>query len=429
MSGRFFKNYFLADELGEGGMSKVVLAFDIKRLRFVALKFLHQNVQKNQALLARMRREVAIYRTLEHKNVVGLVEDALDQSPPYMALEFLRGTSLEEFLQNHPGPLPPADAFQIFSDLTEALHITHRQGVVHRDIQPANVVLTYMGWAKVLDYGIAYREDDLLRTNPGTIMGTLVYGSPEQNMGIQVDPRSDMYSLGLLLYEMLTGRRALAGENLAQIRGSQAKDLPSPRLLVPSIPVELDDICQNLTTRMAEDRFENATKLLIELGKLRVGNNSFESRLFSSPRARRRQALRKGVFEEKWAFVENMAARIQSKGEAEAEVFFFRAKALHALGRWEEAVAEFHGALSRAPHQLQWWVDYVVARIQQGEPDRAREVLKDCPQEGPEIDRKLIRALENLLDRRQEWPEQVASSAGGNSKGLISRLMPGWLGS
>lgn len=424
MKRTFFKSYFLVGELGVGGMSKVYLAFDLRTMQFVAIKFLHQNIQKDEMFLARLRREVAIYRQLDHKNVVHLVEDALDQTPPFMALEYLRGVPLNDHIQRH-GRLAPGQSFQVLSDLTEALHATHRAGIVHRDLQPGNVILTYMGWAKVLDYGIAKRDDGLVETIPGTIMGTVVYSAPEQNMGAQVDSRADMYSLGLILYEMLTGRRALKGGDLEAVRREQVEDLDPPSFEAEGVPPELDEICEMLTQRMADERIENATKLLIELGKLRAGgDDSIEAKLITDPAERRMVAVRQAVFEEKWEFVENLCARMQAKDEGGAQVTFFRAKALTQLGKHDLADRQYEKALFQDGDNVEYLVDYAVALIQQHNYPKAAKVLHGVPVGVEHSATILVRGLLDLLAARDEWPDldALAAEPAAPRRSLIGRL-------
>ena len=408
MKSTFFKSYFIVDELGVGGMSKVYLAFDLRTMQFVAIKFLHQNIQQDEMFVARLKREVNIYRDLDHKNVINLVEDALDQSPPYMALEFLRGTPLNELIKGK-GPLQPGLTFQILSDLTEALHATHRKGIVHRDLQPGNVILTYMGWCKVLDYGIAKRDDGLYDTEPGTVMGTVVYSAPEQNLGAVVDARADMYSLGLILYEMLTGQKALTGSTLDEIRAEQVDEIDPPSLVADGVPEELDEICEMLVERMADERIENATKLLIELGKLRAGGeNSLENRLISDPAERRMMAARQAVFEEKWEFVENVCARMQAKDEGGAQATFFRAKALSQMGKHDMAERQYEKAIFQDKENVEYLVDFAVALIQQHNYPKAQKVLHEVPVGTESSANVLVRGLLDLLANRESWPDLAA---------------------
>lgn len=411
MKNTFFKQYFIVSELGAGGMSKVFLAFDLKTMRYVAIKFLHQNIQQDEMFLARLRREVDIYRDLDHKNVVNLVEDALDQSPPYVALEFLRGEPLDRLIKKG-GKMPPGQCFEVLGDMTEALHATHRAGIIHRDLQPGNVILTYMGWAKVFDYGIAKRADGLVETEPGTVMGTVIYCAPEQNMGTEVDARADMYSLGLILFEMLTGQRALQGTTLDEIRVEQSDDLDPPSILLDDIPSELDEICEMLTQRLADDRIENATKLLIELGKLRAGggDGGIEAKLITDASERRMLAARRAFFEGKWEFVDNICQRMQAKDEGGAQVCFFRAKALSQMGRHDIAFKQYEKAIFRDPENVQFLVDYAIDLITQHDYPKARQVLQNAPVGSDGITSVLVSGLLQLLDKKAEWPslEEVA---------------------
>jgi tetratricopeptide (TPR) repeat protein len=266
-----------------------------------------------------------------------------------------------------------------------------------------------MGWIKVLDYGIAKREDGLLETEAGAIMGTMIYSAPEQNMGAVVDARADMYSLGLILYEMLTGKRAISGRNLQEIREEQQDDLDPPSEIAENIPEELDEICELLTQRMADERIENATKLLIELGKLRVGGDeSIEAKLIKDGSERRLMAARQAVFEEKWEFVENMCQRMQAKGEVLPQVTFFRAKACSQLGKHDLAGRQYEKAIFQDQENIQFAVDYAVALIQQKNYSKAIKVLHAVPVGTDETANILVRGLLELLSRQAEWPDLEA---------------------
>ncbi len=405
MKGQFFKSYFIVGELGEGGMSKVFLAFDLKGMRFVAVKFLHQNIQQSRMFLSRLRREVNIYRDLDHKNVINLVEDGLSETPPYVVLEYLRGTPLDKLVRAK-GALPPGQCFEILSDITEALHSMHRGGIIHRDLQPGNVILTYMGWAKVFDFGIAKRADGLVETEPGTVMGTVIYCAPEQNMGMPVDARADMYSLGLILFELLTGQRALQGSSLDEIRVEQAEDLDPPSIVKRDVPSELDGICEMLTQRLPEERIENATKLLIELGKLRAGagEGGIEAKLVTDAAERRMMAMRRGVFEEKWEFVDNMGQRMQAKDEGGPMVCFFRAKALSKLGRHDLAYKQYEKAIFGDPENREFLIDYAVDLMVQFDYAKAKAVLQKVPVGDNSPTSTMVSGLLQMLSRRDEWP-------------------------
>lgn len=422
MKGQFFKSYFIVSELGEGGFSKVYLAFDLKSMQFCAIKFLHQSIQTNEMWTKRLRREVEIYKALNHKNVVNLVEDALDQSPPYMALEFLRGTPLNQLLKKK-GRLPGGQSLQILEDITEALHATHRAGIIHRDLQPANIILTYMGWCKVFDYGIAYRKDGLVETEPGSIMGTVIYCSPEQNMGMKVEPRSDMYSLGLILFEMLTGQRALEGTSLEEIRMSQMDDLEPPSAIVSDVHPALDQLCELLTQRAADDRLENATKLLIELGKLRAGGDeSIEAKLITDPAERRLLAARRAFFEEKWEFVDNICARMQDKKEGGSLITFYRAKALSKLGKHDLAFKNYEKAIFQDPENIDYLVDYAVALITQHNYPKAKQVLQKVPVGSSDTATVLVGGLLQLLALKDKWPPPEDPAKNAPRTSFIGRL-------
>ena len=250
MIGRKLSHYEILDELGSGGMGDVYLAKDTKLGREVAIKVLPEDFAADEERLARFRREAQVLAALNHPNIAAIYGLEEDDGVHYLALELVPGETLAERLAR--GRLSQEETIRIARQIVDALEEAHEKGIVHRDLKPANVKLTEDGKVKVLDFGLAkaFTEEaaevdsslspTLTRdaTHVGAIMGTAAYMSPEQARGKSVDKRSDIFSLGSVLYEMLTGRKAFPGEDVSEILAAVIKTEPSaiqgyldPRLL------------------------------------------------------------------------------------------------------------------------------------------------------------------------------------------------------
>ncbi|HEY7514550.1 MAG TPA: serine/threonine-protein kinase, partial [Vicinamibacteria bacterium] len=220
--------------LGRGGMGSVYRALDPTLGREVAIKAVAQDFREDEASLRRVEREARLLATLNHPNVGGIYGLEVIDGAPYLVLELVEGETLAERLTR--GPLPVGEAVLVGVQVADALQEAHRKGIVHRDLKPANVKLGDSGRVKVLDFGIAKpvgvsdetgpMTDVGPTTNPGTLLGTAPYMSPEQARGLPVDPRSDVWAFGCLLYEMLTGRRAFDGASPAEVLAAVLRDDP-----------------------------------------------------------------------------------------------------------------------------------------------------------------------------------------------------------
>src|SRR3712207_3949302 len=222
-------------------MADVYCAEDLQLGRRVALKLLYDRFAEDGEFVERFRREASSAAGLQHPNVVGVFDRGEWDGTYYIAMEYLPGRSLKQLVRDH-GALEPALAVSIVLQILKAARFAHRRGVVHRDIKPHNVIVDDEGRAKVTDFGIA-RAGASDMTQTGSIMGTAQYLSPEQAQGQAVTPRSDLYSIGVILYELLTGRVPFTGDSAVTIALKQVSEPPlPPRQLVPSIPPELEAI-------------------------------------------------------------------------------------------------------------------------------------------------------------------------------------------
>ena len=230
--------YEIHQRLARGGMAQVYLARDRSLDRPVAVKELAPEFAVDPTFVERFRREAQAAANLAHPNIVGVYDWGTQDGTYFIVMEYIEGPSLSQVIR-HDGPLHPRRAAEIASEVAAALGFAHSRGVVHRDIKPGNVLLTGTGQSKVTDFGIARAlssaDDDL--TQAGSVMGTATYFSPEQAQGLPVDPRSDLYSLGVVLYEMVTGRPPFTGDTPLAISYKHVQDRPpAPTTIVPGLP-------------------------------------------------------------------------------------------------------------------------------------------------------------------------------------------------
>ncbi len=258
--------YDIVAPLGQGAMGLVYKAFDPLIRRFVALKTMSLSFTEpaDDDTARRFHREAQAAGNLTHPNIVGIYEYGEDAGRAFIAMEFVEGRTLVDLLkQNHRFSLQ--DIRQIMASVLAALEYSHRMGVIHRDIKPGNIMLDRAATVKVMDFGIARIESSEL-TQAGTILGTPGYMSPEQLLGESVDLRSDLYSAGVVLYELLTGERAFTGSSFASIIYKVINnDLAPPSQLKPAVPGSLDGLVAKACAKQAVDRFQTAAEFAAAL--------------------------------------------------------------------------------------------------------------------------------------------------------------------
>jgi eukaryotic-like serine/threonine-protein kinase len=264
--------YELTHLIARGGMAQVFRARDRLLDRPVAVKVLFPELSVDQAFVERFRREAQAAANLSHPNIVPVFDWGEDGGTYFIVMEFVDGQPLSAVLRA-TGPMPPAKVADIGINVAAALAFAHRHGVIHRDVKPGNVLITDDGQVKVTDFGIARAvntEESLTQT--GAVMGTATYFSPEQAEGIGVDSRSDLYSLGVVLYEMVAGRPPFLGDTPVAVASKHVRDAPPElRDLAPAVPPALEAVIMKAMAKAADDRYAGADDLRADLVRFTEG--------------------------------------------------------------------------------------------------------------------------------------------------------------
>jgi serine/threonine protein kinase len=279
MIGKSILNYEITSLIGEGGMGSVFLGKHTQVERTVAIKSLLPQFMSNNEVKQRFKNEASTLARLQHPNIVGLFDYYEDESGMFLIMEYVKGNPLDEFIRDVTGPMPEERAVPIMKGILEGFSYAHQQGIIHRDIKPANVIITKEDEVKILDFGIARLLGDGNHnlTKTGTQMGTVYYMSPEQVQGKKVDVRSDIYSLGVTFYQMLTGVNPYNGLTTEYEVYSKIvkEDLPPPQEIYPGIPLYLSSVLKKALAKDPDDRFQNCEEFLNAINsKLKVETKS-----------------------------------------------------------------------------------------------------------------------------------------------------------
>ena len=268
--------YEIRDLIGRGGMAEVHLGYDTRLSRVVAIKLLRSDIAGDPTFQARFRREAQSAAALNHPAVVAVYDSGEEEllqpggasrTVPYIVMEYIEGHTVRELLSEGEA-VPIAEAAEIVSGVLDALEYSHRVGIVHRDIKPGNIMLTSTGAVKVMDFGIARAIEDSASTvtQTHTVVGTAQYLSPEQARGESVDARSDLYSTGCLLYELLTGQPPFQGDSAVAIAYQHVREIPKrPSSLAADVPESLDRVILKSLAKSRDDRYQDAAHMRADL--------------------------------------------------------------------------------------------------------------------------------------------------------------------
>ena len=268
---RLAGRYSVERSVGHGGMAQVYEGTDTVLGRTVAIKVLAPQYASDDAFVARFRREAQAVAQLNHPGVVSVYDTGSDDGVHYIVMEYVSGRTLADILEKE-GRLQPERAAEIAAQIAQALSFAHAAGIIHRDVKPANIMLSSQGSVKVMDFGIARALSTQTLTQTATVLGTASYLSPEQAQGEAVDARSDIYSLGVVLYEMLTGRPPFTGDTPVAVAYKHVRETPPvPSDIVPEVSPELDAVVMKAMAKNPANRYASASEMAEDLERVSRG--------------------------------------------------------------------------------------------------------------------------------------------------------------
>ncbi|MCI0488580.1 MAG: protein kinase [Blastocatellia bacterium] len=318
MIGQEVGSYKITDKIGEGGMGTVFKGIDVMLEREVAIKMLRPELSSQADVVERFRTEAVTLAKLNHPNIATLFSFLREGEDYFMVMEFVRGETLDEVLRKR-GAMNFEQAVTLFCHALEGIDHAHRLGVIHRDIKPANMMLTDEGMLKVMDFGIARMLGTSRMTKHGNIIGTIEYMSPEQVQGEETDARSDIYSLGILLYEMLTGRVPFRSKSEFEMMRSQIEAAPPPpTTFAASVPLPVEEAIMRAMAKKPEARFQTANQFRAHLlGTIGKGAIQSGSAVYAAPATRMMEPFKPPADSQESNYATKRLEEVSAKTKAE----------------------------------------------------------------------------------------------------------------
>ncbi len=275
--------YEIVERIGGGGMAIVYKAYDTLLHRHVAVKVLREQFVHDEEFIQRFRREARSAASLSHPNVVSIYDVGQDEDIHYIVMEYIEGGTLNDIIKER-APLQAEEAVKIASQICDALDHAHQNGIIHRDIKPHNILISKSGRIKVTDFGIARAAASSHITQTGAVLGSVHYFSPEHAKGVAQGEKSDIYSLGAVLYQMVTNRLPFAGDSPISVALKHLQeDFEEPRSINPLLPQSLENIILKALRKRPEERYESARAMLEDLETCLLPERRDERKVFYEP--------------------------------------------------------------------------------------------------------------------------------------------------
>jgi len=386
--GETIGDFLILDELGAGGMGAVYIGYREGSRNLVVIKTLFEQWAKEEQMVKRFMREADVYQKLDHPNIVHYVASGENDGTHYIAMEYVGSKPLDAILKKK-GRLQVEMAVKCLGHLADAVAHAHERGIIHRDLKPQNIMLSEDGVLKLLDFGIAKADDDFVKTTEGSVLGTFQYASPEQNQGKEIDQRSDLYALGAILYELLTGERPFKGTSLLEVIQQQIRgEITTPSVVNTAIPKGLERIIMKLMSKDPRGRYDTAKDLIFDIEKYKedpVGHDP--DKLFDDDELVEvwEQAQQEFAADNIDAALD-LAKQVEAQRKDSADVYVLLAK-IQAKKKWKPpAKKSFQRALELDPDNADYMLQYGIMLAS----------LKDYDEAEKQFDAVLDREPENM---------------------------------
>ncbi|MBI4858785.1 MAG: protein kinase [Candidatus Riflebacteria bacterium] len=410
--------FLVLQELGHGGMGAVYIGYQSENRKLVVIKTLFEQWAKEENMVKRFLREAAVYKKLNHPNIVKFIDAGCDDGTHFIAMEYIRSRPLDDVLKKQ-GKLPVQAAVKIMGHLTDAVAHAHEKGIIHRDLKPQNIMFSEDGVVKLLDFGIAHTEDDLIKTQEGSVLGTFYYAAPEQNQGKRVDGRSDLYALGAILYEIVCGKRPIPGNTLLEVTRAQITGgIIAPTVHNPEVPKGLEKMIIKLLEKDPNNPYRNAKELIFDLQRFREDPKGFDpTRMFDDEEMTTKWEKAKEAYVKKnYDFALDLAKTVAQAKPDSAEIQVLLGKVYAAKNFKKPAMDAFKKALNREPESTQTLLDYGIALYSLREWDEAEATVKKVLELEPD-NMYASRYIKLIADARNKPPAATGHGQGAGPAG------------